>query len=319
MVNLLTINHKFLLSVNWYLIFALIIFAVTLKYIFNSVQSNKKKDTTMAKELDDLKNKYRDEFRNKCLSTLETFQVNVVIGYRLIENLKEYPEKTESEKSSFLIEMQPKNIDDNLKTNFKKWILIAGFDELFKWIKDLLIEYLVIKNGLIENDLPTTDEEFNEQKKVLFSLHIPTLISKCEELFGELDILNNFHSYNKARNCLHHSDEILIEKFCTEGKDVLEIKGRRFMLISSNEEETIELDADGKGLENGNIQISAKDFCIIKNKNERIDFTLREFNWMKDLALFLYVELAEDLFGQDNRPILTFNIQYQVKNVEDKS
>lgn len=269
----------------------------------------------MENDFDVLKDKFREEFRNQYLRTLETFQANVVLAYRLLENQKEFPNPTATEAQEFKISVGFDTIDDNVKANFRKWIIVAGFDELFKWIKELLIDYIFLKNAIINQNLPKSVEEFNERKADLYDLHIPVLIDKCKKHIGELSILDNFKSYNKARNCLHHGNEMLLKKFCTEGKDILEIKGRRFVLISDNGKETIELGSDGRGLENGAIKITAKDFSIEKQINQKLDISYNKFYWMKDLAIFLYAELATDLFGADNRPLLTMNIQYRVVKV----
>jgi len=261
-----------------------------------------------------LKDKFKEEFRAKYLKTLETFQVNVVLAYRLLENLKEFPEKTDTESKEFSITIELDKIDENVKADFRKWIIMAGFDELFKWIKELLIDYVFLKEAINKKDLPSTVAEFNERKTKLYNLHIPTLIENCKFFIGDLSVLDNFRSYNNARNCLHHGNEVLMKKFCTRGKDILEIKGRRLLLISDNGKETRELGSEGMGLENGAIQISAVDFCIEKKLNERIEFSLKEFYWMKDLAIFLYAELATDLFGQDDRPLMSMSIAYQVIN-----
>lgn len=266
----------------------------------------------MGNDLDILKDKFKEEFRNKYLNTLDTFQANVVLAYRLLENQKEFPSKTETESQVFTITPTFDKIDENVKVNFRKWIIVAGFDELFKWIKELLIDYIFLKKSIIAGTLPTTTQEFDEKKADLYNLHIPDLINRCKDYIGELGILENFLSYNKARNCLHHRNEILFKKFCTEGKDVLEIKGRRLILISDNGKETIELVPDGKGIENGAIKISAKDFCIVKKINEKLDISYQEFSWMKDLAIFLYAELAANLFGLDDRPLIKFSIAYQI-------
>jgi hypothetical protein len=270
----------------------------------------------MKNNLESLKSIFREEFRNQYLRTLETFQANVVLAYRLLENQTEFPKKTISEGHEFTISVEFEKIDDIVKANFRKWIIVAGFDELFKWIKELLIDYIFLKEAILSQNLPTTIEMFKEKKENLYDLHIPGLIDKCKAHIGELSILENFRSYNKARNCLHHGNEILLKKFCTKGKDVLEIKGRRFLLISDNGKETIELGADGKGLENGAIKISAEDFCITKKLNEKIDISYKEFYWMKDLAIFLYAELSTDLFGEDNRPLLSLSMLYRVQDVD---
>lgn len=266
----------------------------------------------MENDIDVLKTKFRDEFRNQYLRTLETFQANVVLAYRLLEDQREFPKASATEGQEFKIAVGFNVIDDNVKRNFRKWIVVAGFDELFKWIKELLIDYIFLKDAITNRNLPKSVEEFNEKKASLYDLHIPVLIDKCKNHIGNLSILDNFKSYNKARNCLHHGNEILLKKFCTEGKDILEIKGRRFVLISDNGIETIELGPDGKGLENGAIKIAAKDFLIEKQVNQKLDISYNEFYWMKDLAIFLYAELSTDLFGEDDRPLLTINLQYRV-------
>ena len=270
----------------------------------------------MKNDFESRKNVFQEEFRNQYLRTLETFQANVVLAHRLLENQSEFPKKTISEGQEFTISVEFKKIDDIVKANFRKWIIVAGFDELFKWIKELLIDYIFLKESMINQNLPATVEIFNANKENLYDLHIPALIDKCKVHIGELSILENFLSYNKARNCLHHGNEVLLKKFCTKGKDVLEIKGRRFLLISDNGKETIELGPDGKGLENGAIKISAEDFCITKKVNEKINISYKEFYWMKDLAIFLYSELSTNLFGEDNRPLLSISMSYMVKDVD---
>lgn len=263
-------------------------------------------------EFEILKEKFKENFRTQQLNAFESFQVNVVLAYRLLENLDEFPEKSNAESIEFLISIKPCKIDETLKTKFNKWIILAGFDELFKWIKDLLIDYLILKDGITTNTLPQSIEEFNNRKLSYYELSIPDLIEKCKPLIKDENLLDNFLSYNKARNCLHHANEILIKKFCTKGKDVLEINGRRLVLISDNGNEIKEIECDGIGLENGDVKFSFFDFCIVKKLNEKLTFSLKEFFYLKDLGIFLYSQLFTDLFGIDERPLINISLQYRI-------
>jgi len=272
----------------------------------------------MEKELKIQSDFFKEYLRTKHLKTLETFQTNVILASRLLDNLTSFPDRTETESNEFLISINNPQVNEPLKSGFKKWIIVAGFDELFKWIKELLIDYLSIKEGLNKKQLPNTIDDFKKNKDELYDLHIPVLIERCKAYINEKNFLDNYHSYNKARNCLHHGNETLTKKFCTSGKDILEITGRRLILISDNGKESKEIGPDGKCLENGAIKISASDFCIEKRINEKIDFSFKEFYWLKDLGIFLYAQLSTDLFGVDDRPLINFILQYTIHKVENK-
>lgn len=259
----------------------------------------------------------RDYFRNKNLYKYNSFQVNIALAYRLIEDQSVFPKITESELNEFSIHPTfPERIDMNLRNEFRKWIISSGFDELFKWIKELLIDYIFLKDVLKNNKWPSSENEFYLARKELYKLDIPHLIKKSKSYCGELNILDYFVSYNAARNCLHHRNEILTPDFCTNPeKNILEIQGRRILLISENENEKKELLLGQLGLENGSIKIDFWDFKIIKKVNEQITFSLQEFNWIKDLGIIMYADLSIDLFGKDDRPLIEVSLKYSVADI----
>ncbi len=266
----------------------------------------------MENALTSQKKKYQDHFRDKHLKTFETFRVNVALAYRLVENLKEFPASTESESKELFINVHHREVTDELKQDFRRWIILAGFDELFRWIKELLLDYLLLKEAFRKESLPDTFDEFEKLKSSLYQLHIPELIKKCRDYLGELKVLANYEKYNKARNALHHSSGVLVKRFCDKGKDSLEISGRRIALISENESCCAEIGPDGVCLENGAVKVAGMDFCIKRNLNDKIDFSLKEFDCLKDLGIFLYCELAQDLFGADDKPVLRLNLKGKI-------
>lgn len=258
------------------------------------------------------KKTYQDHFHNKHLKTFETFRVNAALAYRLVENLKEFPARTESESKELFINVHHREVTDELKQDFRRWIILAGFDELFRWIKELMLDYLSLKEAFRKESLPDTFDEFEKLKSSLYQLYIPDLIKKCREYLGEIKVLANYEKYNKARNALHHSSGVLVKRFCDKGKDSLEISGRRIALISENESCCAEIGPDGVCLENGAVKVAGMDFCIKRNLNDKIDFSLTEFDWMKDLGIFLYCELSQDLFGPDDRPVIRLNLKGKI-------
>jgi hypothetical protein len=263
-------------------------------------------------------NSPQEYFKSKNLKNYDLFQVNIELAYRLIEQASKYPPATESEASQISLTFKrPEELNEDLKKDFRKWLIMAGFDELFNWIKEVLIDYLFLRECLDKGTSPKNEEEFMDIRKPLYKLHIPALIEKCQSFVGELEQFKNYNCYNKIRNCLHHRNEILTKDFCDDGKDLIEIKGKRFVLFYDNGKDRKEVLRNQPGLEGAGIMLGQWDFTLERKLNEKIEFSLQEFLWLKDLGLILYLNLAQNLFGVDNSPLLTLDIAYKIEKVKE--
>lgn len=259
----------------------------------------------------------QDYFREKNLTRYQEFQMNLELSYRLIENQEVYPDRTEKEKQEISVVFgRPEILTQEIKDNYKQWIVLAGFDELFKWIKEVMIDFLYLE-GLKTNPRPTTEGEFFTSRAKLMRMSIPDLIAEIRKSVGLIDEFNLYDLLNKIRNCLHHRDNILTPNL-TDPHDFLDIQGNRFILYSQNQTDKIELFEGVPGLDGGNIALGQEPYTIRLHKLQKINFTLQEFSFIKDMGLILYLKLAENLFGPDHRPLLSIKIQYQIKNINDK-
>jgi hypothetical protein len=104
-----------------------------------------------------------------------------------------------------------------------------------------------------------------------------------------------------------------------QGREKAAIKVDRFILFSQNEDEKIELYEGVPRLVNGNIALGQEPYSMRLHRLQKINFTLQEFSFIKDMGLILYSKLADNLFGPDHRPLLSFKIQHQIKNTNDKN
>lgn len=260
----------------------------------------------------------QDYFRDKNLARYQEFQMNLELSYRLIENQEVYPDRTEKEKQEISVVFgRPEILTQEIKDNYRQWIVLAGFDELFKWIKEVMIDFLYLES-LKTNSRPTTEGEFFTSRAKLMRMSIPELIAASRSLVGQLDEFNLYDLLNKIRNCLHHRDNILTPNL-TDPNDFLDIKGNRFILYSQNETNKIELFESVPGLDNGNIALGQEPYTIRLYKLQKINFTLQEFSFIKDMGLILYLKLAENLFGPDNRTLFKIKMHYEIKNTNDKN
>lgn len=260
----------------------------------------------------------QDYFREKNLTRYQEFQMNLELSYRLIENQEVYPDRTEKEKQEIsVVFVRPEILTQEIKGNYRQWIVLAGFDELFKWIKEVMIDFLFLES-LKTNPRPTTEGEFFSSRAKHMRMSIPDLIAESRKLVGLIDEFNLYDLLNKVRNCLHHRDNILTPNL-TDPNDFLEIKGNRFILFSQNETDKVELFDGVPGLDNGNIALGQEPYTIRLYKLQKINFSLQEFSFIKDMGLILYLKLAENLFGPDHRPLLSIKMQYQIKNTNDKN
>jgi hypothetical protein len=255
----------------------------------------------------------QEYFREKNLARYNEFQMNIELSYRLVENQTEYPKITEKEKQELQMEVsRPKLLDQSMKDQYTAWIIQTGFFELHKWVKDILVDFHLIQKL---QGIEVNYETFAKHRIDISGKNVggqkDGLILMTKNIVGELPELKTYEKINGLRNCLEHQNGILTEYYC-KPDTFMDISGER-IIIYWDEPSGKRLFGFCNNKSSSSLKMSKESFTFRFNALEKIRISLKEFSWLKDSGLFLFLKLAEHQFGRDDRPIISLKIKHRTE------
>lgn len=255
----------------------------------------------------------QDYFREKNLARYNEFQMNIELSYRLVENQTEYPKITEKEKQELQMEVsRPQFLDKKIKDQYTVWIVQTGFFELHKWVKDILVDFHLIR--MLQED-EVNYETFMKHRIEISGKTIggndKGLIFKTRDVLGDVPELDTYEKINGLRNCLEHQNGILTEYHCKPNA-YMDISGER-IIIYWDEPSGKRLFGLCNNKSSSSMKMSKEPFKLRYNALEKINISLKEFSWLKDSGLFLFLKLAEHQFGPDDRPIISMKLKHRTR------
>jgi hypothetical protein len=255
----------------------------------------------------------QDYFREKNLARYQEFQMNIELSYRLIENQTTYPKITDKEKQELQVEIaRPELLEQSIKDRYTAWIIQTGFFELHKWVKDILVDFhLIRKLHEIEVNYETFVKHRIEISGDTIAGKDKGLIFKTRGVMGDLSELDTYDKINSLRNCLEHQNGILTEYYC-KPNTYMDISGER-IIIYWDEPSGKRLVGLCNNKSSSSLKISKEPYTLRYNALEKINISLKEFSWLKDSGLFLFLKLADHLFGPDDRPIISMKIKHRTR------
>jgi hypothetical protein len=228
-------------------------------------------------------------------------QTNVLLGLRLVEEVEAFPEPTAEEKKAFQLRFQESvaHLSES-KARFKLWIILKGLGVIHQCIGTTLRRFIMFRTIEGERRLNSAlDAEARERElsEHLRKLRYPELIQRANGLCSAPLIMDEqIATFNNARNCLEHSDGIVVQRFCnTPGKDKLIIQGRKIKLFFQRGEEVTPAQIGKPGPENAAFMMGAEDFAIEFAMGERVELSLDHFGDILSTCVFLQADIQEKL------------------------
>lgn len=229
-------------------------------------------------------------------SLIANCQSNVLLGLRIIEKVQEFPEPTVEEQQFFQLSMGYVTDMSMNREQFKKWVLINGFEDIHKCLRVTLERLYVLK--YVEKNYSELDVEQLEieHKKLQFeasNFYFDLLTKKVDELLDRpLDFTKQILSFNNARNCLIHTNGRTTVRHCNNAeKNILTIYGRRFKLFHKRGELEIPVEFGKPGPENASIMLGAEDFEIIFPLDSNIQLNLKQFLDILNTCIFIKADI----------------------------
>lgn len=228
-------------------------------------------------------------------------QNNVLMGLRLVEKLKSFPDPTPEELQFLQLSIGgvSKDIEQN-KSVFKKWILLNGFQDIhncFRTTLERLYILRTISREIQEVESHNIEEKESELKIRATIFNYPTLISNVNALFEEpLKFQIQMESMNNARNCLVHTNGVVTERHCNDSdKNRLIIYGNRFKFYFKKGDEEVIAELGKPGPENAALMLSSEEFQVEFSLGSMIELSLRQFLDVLNTCVFVRADIDEKL------------------------
>ncbi len=232
---------------------------------------------------------------------LRDCQNNVLLGLRLVEKLDKFPEPTQEELQFFQLSVGEKATDIiKSKAGFKKWVLVNGFEDIYKCFRLTLERLYILKT--IDNKIKSGDNfNFVDTESQLSvkarDFYFDKLLSSVNSLLLEpLKYDKEIRSFNCARNCLVHTNGLITPRHCNNiEKDRLTIFGNRFKMFFKKGEEEIIAEIGKPGPENTALMLGAEEFQIEFNKDTEIELSLKQFLDILNTCVFIRADIEGKL------------------------
>lgn len=232
---------------------------------------------------------------------IATCQSTVLLGLRLLENVRAFPAPTVEECQFFRFVPGQRPCDfTSSKAHFKRWILLKGLGDIHQCISTALQRFIfVIKSENEPTPKPTLHNA--PRRRILpedtLSWSFPKLIEEASALCPEpLGLQEPMKSLNRARNCLEHGSGKVIAKFCNcPQRKSLIISGRRFRMFYRQGDQEVPAALGAPGPENSALLLGAEDFEIHFALGQSLDMSLKHFVDVLNTCVFLRADLDQKL------------------------
>ena len=224
-------------------------------------------------------------------------QNNVLMGLRIIEKVDTFPGPTPEELQFFQLSFGGPVTDlEQSKVLFKKWIIVNGFEDVYKSIRATLERLLIfrtIESTIKENKKFNIEESERELRLKVTRLDFPELIARVNSLFDEkLQYQKEVESFRKARNCLEHAHGTVARRDCNNPeKDKLIIHGNRFRLFFKKGEEEVLAEIGKAGPENAALMLGGEEFQIEFPLGQSIELSLKQFIDILNTCVFIRADI----------------------------
>jgi hypothetical protein len=235
---------------------------------------------------------------------MSTCQNNVLMGFRLVENIAQFPPPTPEEMQFFQLSfgagIGAANIGPSREV-FKHWVLTNGFEDVHSCLRLTLERLFILKTVAIEfkqrPDLPIQERE-SDLATIVSKFHFPTLLNEVNALLSTpLESTDYMTSFNCARNSLAHTRGIVTARHCNE-TDKLVVKGRRFKMFFKRGDLEVRAEMGKPGPENAALLLGAEDFAIAFAVGQAIELSLKQFLDVLNTCVFIHAEIEVRLTNE---------------------
>ena len=233
--------------------------------------------------------------------SLADCQTNVLLGLRLVEKIERFPDPTNEELQFMQLYFGGKASSiGQTKEQFKRWLLLRGFEDIHTCIRTTLERLFVFK--ALQNEVktnPTLDVGVVEAclKDKANKFNYPPLVAAVHEQLGDtLTYEKHCETINNARNCLvHRNGEVTVKDCNNIQNDKLIISGNRFKMFFKKGEEEIPAEIGKLGPENAALMLGAEEFEIQFRIGERVDISLKQFVDILNTCIFFNADIEEKI------------------------
>lgn len=224
-------------------------------------------------------------------------QNNVLMGLRIVERVSQLPLPTGEELQFLQLSFGPPPTDlEKTRSDFKRWLLLNGFEDIHGSIRvglERLFVFEKIKAKLKNGSNLRIDEFEKELHSKVTKFAFPQLIRDVCSLFNEpFEYLRHAESYNAARNCLQHTNGVVTQRHCNNPeKDKIIIHGHRFRMFFKRDDQELPAVLNKLGPENAALMLGAEEFQFEFSIGESIELSLKQFVDVLNTCLFIQADI----------------------------
>ncbi len=234
---------------------------------------------------------------------------NILIGLRLVENVACFPEPIEEElKLQWVLNFQGQDFSYN-KAQYKKWLLLKGFEDIHKTISKCLRQTLVYER--IKREGSISEQNIEKIRKLSYPDLIDKVQTACGKIFSHKKELDSF---NLVRNALIHDNGVISETRLKSGEDKLILYGAYPILFFQDGDRRVPMEIGKPGPAGAGLMMGAEKFQIAFSVGEVITFSLKEFVNIVSTCIFIRADIGVMLEAVDSAHNKTSNLN----NVEQK-
>ncbi|MDP9176944.1 MAG: hypothetical protein M3O61_04620 [Gemmatimonadota bacterium] len=189
----------------------------------------------------------------------------------------------------------PVNLERS-RSDFKKWVLLNGFEDIHGAIRIALERLLVFAATKAEMTItPALDiDAFVRQlHPKVAAYHFPKLITEINALFEKpFKFQDHIESFNAARNCLEHANGVVTQRHCNSPESgAIIIHGRRFKMFFKDGDREVVAVLGKPGPENAALMLGAEEFQFAFAIGQSIELSLKQFVDILNTCVFIRADI----------------------------
>ena len=191
---------------------------------------------------------------------------------------------------------------EDLKGNFRTWLLTRAFEDFIKAVFAALQEAYLYCEVMAGPPITLTSQDkvkawLETMKADALKFNLPTLMNRVSSrLKSSLDVRDHILSINKVRNCLEHRHGIIRQKDINDSaKNALVMKWRRMKVFYEKDGKEIEVRLGAEIQGPAKVMFRFEDTTKFFKLGERIQLSVDEFNEVMLTCSLLGQEIVSKL------------------------